>query len=357
MSDSRLREIERRWQADPSSLEPALLYLRELARSGQPVELTAFPASLFAQAAFRAMLHTFRLNMQLLFGSWNGFMEAFHPSHKWRHILEAAIPDINLELESDFRLALLYYVPAGVPLRAQSLSDALMAEQHTPNAEEFTIYAKTREPSLLAVCCTTYITEIYDELQETATDVVTPRYYSAYLRYEEISDHWQPSITRNEWRVLPQSGYIYGEEAPVEDPGLRFNHGNMIYRLYGGPEEERRNSQHALNQIVAAEEAADAYRESIAETIGQTFIDIYEDEEDLGYSVRLIDRFDEEVIISWDDDEVLALLNNGIFQEPINTDDQGPFHTSVYQYVEQLRGLPWQDTHNETGHMRNPLDW
>lgn len=372
MSDARFREIERRWKATPSQ-EHTLQYLYELVRVGYDIELGLLDADLLR--SYREQLQNdLRLSpLQRISILGRGLHEVMHDIQSYRHeealagipqelidhyinvnvpqvgflarranlaaasalyrALQAAIPDVNLADEYDFEVISLSWVPVGVPIRAGSLANALYRRRVTV------------ESYLLAVIRTSYVHVVHDDLQDTNEEILSYRYYSLYYQFNQ-----------NTWTPLPRSGYVFAGEVP-KYLGLRFNHGLSIYEIFGDLDEESDDAESSIDEINAAEDAVTDYRNQIAGTISQTFLDIWEER---GFiSVRLVNRFTEDVIASWEDEDVISLINDGFFHGPVNAEDQGEFHRSVYEYAEQMRLLPWQQQGEaETGHLqRNPTPY
>jgi len=400
MSDARFREIERRWKAEPSP-ELAMQYLQEIVRADRGVDLLDIPGYILAQKEINRYLEDMKrvrfagrsfpgvvmnlLNerqrafdagssMAIAYGLVNApldiitYAEENYGSdderrtniiQQWslHNALEIALPEPDLSFEIEYEIIALYWVAQGAPIRSGSLSNALTEEgrEETEEGVEYKLQANTKEPYLFAVIRTSHTTEITDELQDTTEEIDTNRYYSVYyrLRGEKKTMYRRPLPEELDWTVIPRSGYIYDGISP-NHLGVEFNHGNQIYRLFGDLNKERDDAECTQDEINSAMENVDRYRESISQTIDQTFIDVHEER---GFaSVTLFDRFTDSPIIDWHDQAVFELIDDGFFHGPFNANTRGEFHQSVYEYAESHGLLPWQGSEGETGHMRNPTE-
>lgn len=233
--------------------------------------------------------------------------------------LEVAIPNINLNLADklEFELVSLFWVPSGTPHNSGALSTALRE-------------SITNQSLFFAVIRATTPIEIGDDLREITETIRTYRYYTLY--------YFQSLDTGIPWVALPDSGYI--NVFPPTYENIYIRHNNSIVELYGDLDAQHEEASDAYQDVVDAEQEVEDYRRSVARTIDQTYLSVWGERDRA--NITLYDRFTEDPIVSWWDEDVYQLFEDGFIEGPFEATPGGLLHRTVFVYAEELGLLPWQ---------------
>lgn len=330
--DSRLREAERAFLSDPGNQSAGLHYIRECLRVNHPIELTLItPALALGLASTQIPLPLVRIfgrQLQDVMADIQGYKRdepglGLGNLQQWIHqnyphaerfrewefqrslarLIQDIIPDVDLDDEREYSIVGLFYVAP---------TDRV-------------------GPTLLVLLRTDHTVRVENTVLTTYQDFTTHNYYSIIFSYNGSS--WEPAL-----------GSIYEQGPPLEEEL------SDLYAVFGNLNNLREDYETTIDEINAEQESVEDYRNRVAETIDQTYITVHEERGNA--SVTLWDRFTDEEIASWYDQDVFELIEDGFFQGAFDDHQGGEFHQSVYNYAYQHQLLPWQSSSQQA--RRNP---